>query len=78
MTLVLKWSSLRGTKVVLMGDAEDSNTCVPQDGAIGGQTNWLYKYLNTRYFRFPQDLTIQVRMLKAVGGLAALRATSGR
>ena len=23
-----------GTKVILMGDAEDSNTCVPQDGAI--------------------------------------------
>ncbi|WP_405233597.1 ATP-binding protein [Lentisalinibacter salinarum] len=53
-----------GTKVVLLGNDDDENTCGKPKDAPGGETNWLYKYLNTRYFRVPPNIRIQVRNLR--------------
>lgn len=53
-----------GTKVVLFGNHSDEETWRRPDGIPGGQTNWLYKYLNGRYFRIPDNITIRVRNLK--------------
>jgi hypothetical protein len=47
-----------------MGKDANENTCVKPEGALGGATNWLYKYLNTRYLRLPDHVRIQVRNLK--------------
>lgn len=51
-----------GTKVTLLGGSEDDNTCFPAED-VGGGMNWLNRYLTTRYFRIPDNLTIQVRKL---------------
>ncbi len=49
-----------GTKVILMGNSEDENTMLaPSDSP--SPSKWLSRYLNTRYFRFPEDVTIKVR-----------------
>jgi hypothetical protein len=51
-----------GTKVTLLGTSEENNTCFPPDDAGGGM-NWLITYLTGRYFRVPEDVKIQVRVL---------------
>jgi hypothetical protein len=51
-----------GTKVTLLGTSEDDNTCFPADGAGTGM-NWLITYLTGRYFRVPDNIKIQVRVL---------------
>lgn len=51
-----------GTKVTLLGASEDDNTCFPPDNAGGGM-NWLIRYLTGRYFRIPENIKIQVRVL---------------
>lgn len=51
-----------GTKVTLLGTSEDDNTCFPREDAGRGM-NWLITYLTGRYFRIPQQLRIQVRVL---------------
>lgn len=55
-----------GTKVVLLGNHPDDETWKPE-GIVGGRgaTNWLYKYLNTRYFTIPDGIRIQVRNLRS-------------
>jgi len=50
----------RGTKVVLYGWANDSNTMTPPEGAAS-PSRWVTKYLNTRYFRFPKNITVKAR-----------------
>ena len=49
-----------GTKVVLYGSANDSNTMASPDGAAS-PTKWIRKHLNTRYFRFPEGITVKAR-----------------
>jgi hypothetical protein len=49
-----------GTKVVLYGAAIDSNTMTPPEGAAS-PSRWVTKYLNTRYFRFPEGVTVKAR-----------------
>ena len=51
-----------GTKVTLLGTSEENNTCFPADDAGGGM-NWLITYLTGRYFRVPENIKIQVRVL---------------
>ena len=47
-----------GTAVVLIGASErDSHTFIP-DGAAN---KWLIKYLNDRYFAFPEQVSVRVR-----------------
>lgn len=53
-----------GTKVVLMGSTATDATWRKPEGLSGGDTNWLYKYLNTRYFKLPENITIRVRNLR--------------
>jgi hypothetical protein len=49
-----------GTKVVLLGDDELQNTALPPEKAPY-PTHWLVRYLNRRYFRFPEGITVKVR-----------------
>jgi len=49
-----------GTKVVLMGMSEADNTMKPPEGAPS-PSRWISKYLNTRYFRFPDGITVRAR-----------------
>lgn len=49
-----------GTKVVLLGRSEDENTMTHPDGAAA-PSRWISKYLNTRYFLFPKEITIKAR-----------------
>lgn len=51
-----------GTKVTLLGSGEDDNTCFPADDAGTGM-NWLIRYLTNRYFRIPDNVRLQVRVL---------------
>src|SRR5207249_2319870 len=53
--------SQSGTKVTLLGALEDENTCFPPDNT--GGMNWLIRYLTNRYFRLPDNLKLQVRVL---------------
>ncbi len=51
-----------GTKVTLLGTSEEDNTCFPPEDAGRGM-NWLITYLTGRYFRVPEHVKIQVRVL---------------
>jgi hypothetical protein len=46
-----------GTAVVLLGKREDEHTMKPD----GMPMKWLIKYLNSRFYRIPEDITIKVR-----------------
>jgi hypothetical protein len=46
-----------GTSVTLMGRVTNEDTFMP----LGAKNKWLIKYLNDRYFEFPEGITIQVR-----------------
>jgi hypothetical protein len=50
-----------GTKVTLLGDSEESNTCLPPENS--GGMNWLVRYLTNRFFRLPKNVKVQVRVL---------------
>jgi hypothetical protein len=49
-----------GTKVVLLGMFQDHNTMEPPEG-VEGRQRWITKYLNTRYFSFPEGVSVKVR-----------------
>lgn len=49
-----------GTKVILLGRSDDDDTMTPPTVAAS-PSRWIAKYLNTRYFRFPDDITVQAR-----------------
>lgn len=49
-----------GTKVVLMGSAEEENTMQAPPGAAS-PSRWISKYLNTRYFAFPEGVSVKAR-----------------
>jgi len=49
-----------GTKVVLNGLIDDSNTMIAPEGAAS-PSRWVTRYLNTRYFRFPEGITVKAR-----------------
>ena len=53
-----------GTEVTLMGAGEEANTAMP-----AGTTSptWISKYLNSRYYRFPQVRTVRVDEASLVG-----------
>ena len=50
-----------GTKVTLLGKSKDDNTCFPPEE--GGGMNWLITFLIGRYFRIPENIKIQARVL---------------
>jgi len=49
-----------GTMVALLGNHEDENTMTAPVSAAS-PSRWISKYLNTRYFRFPDNVTIKAR-----------------
>lgn len=49
-----------GTMVTLLGDNDTENTMLPPENAIGG-VRWLVRYLNRRFLRFPDGVTVRVR-----------------
>ena len=53
-----------GTEVTLLGQNEESNTAMP-----AGVTSpaWISKYLNSRYYRFPQAATVRVNEASLAG-----------
>jgi hypothetical protein len=49
-----------GTMVVLLGNDPDADTLVPPEGSPS-PSRWITRYLNTRYFRFPERVTVKAR-----------------
>lgn len=49
-----------GTRVVLLGTADEHNTIEPPTGAAL-PSRWVNRYLSTRYFRFPTEIDIKAR-----------------
>jgi hypothetical protein len=49
-----------GTKVVLYGNSPDADTLTAPDGAPS-PSRWVTRYLNTRYYRFPEGITVKAR-----------------
>ncbi len=49
-----------GTKVVLLGDRDDANT-VQALANTPSPSRWISKYLNTRFYRFPDGITVKAR-----------------
>ncbi len=49
-----------GTKVVLLGMSDAESTMKAPEGAPS-PSRWISKYINTRYFRFPDGVTIRAR-----------------
>jgi len=49
-----------GTKVVLLGNSQDADTMTAPEGAAS-PSRWISKYLNTRYFRFPDGIAVRAR-----------------
>ena len=49
-----------GTRVVLLGMSEDADTMAAPAGS-SSPSRWVAKYLNGRYFRFPEGITIKSR-----------------
>lgn len=51
-----------GTRVTLLGMTAEEDTMLAPAEARGGQENWLYQYLNTRFFKLPDDIEVQARI----------------
>lgn len=49
-----------GTMVVLLGKTDDDNTMEPPPGTPM-RSRWILRYLNTRYFTFPEGVTVRTR-----------------
>jgi hypothetical protein len=62
----------QGTKVVLLGRSEEDNTLQPE----GRADCWISKYLNGRYFQFPEGVTVRAR--EGVGPAGKLRTLTGQ
>lgn len=54
-----------GTAVTLMGLTGNEHTVLAPEGAGATGMKWLAKYLNQRYFEFPDSITIRARELPA-------------
>ena len=50
----------RGTKIVLHGNSATQNTMEPPP-ETPSPSRWVSKYLNTRYYRFPDGVTVKAR-----------------
>lgn len=51
---------IHGTKVILCGASDTENTMVAPKGAAS-PSRWFTKYINTRYFAFPEGVTVRAR-----------------
>ncbi len=51
-----------GTRVIVLGRSEDDETFLPPP-SVTSKDRWLLKYLNTRYFKIPEGITIRCQDL---------------
>ena len=51
---------MHGTRVILKGKSDTEDTMQAPEGA-SSPSRWISKYLNTRYFRFPESITVKSR-----------------
>jgi hypothetical protein len=49
-----------GTKIILYGNAESDDTLTAPEGSAS-PSRWISKYLNGRYFRFPDSVDVRAR-----------------
>ncbi|HYE06703.1 MAG TPA: ATP-binding protein [Planctomycetota bacterium] len=49
-----------GTKITLFGNDENANTMEAPEGTPS-PSRWISKYLNSRYYRFPEGITVKAR-----------------
>jgi hypothetical protein len=49
-----------GTMVVLLGNSDDEDTMTPPAGTPM-RSRWILRYLNTRYFKFPEGIQVKAR-----------------
>jgi hypothetical protein len=57
-----------GTVVILLGNQENEDTAqAPAEAAV--PSHWIARYLNTRYFRFPEGVTVRARDFEEKAGL---------
>jgi hypothetical protein len=49
-----------GTMVILLGNITEADTMTPPEGTAS-PSRWVTKYLNTRYFRFPEGIKVRAR-----------------
>jgi len=49
-----------GTMVILLGNETDQDTMQPSEGTPS-PSRWIARYLNTRYFRFPEGVVVKAR-----------------
>lgn len=49
-----------GTMVILLGNSSEEHTMKPPSGAAS-PSRWIAKYLNTRYFKFPEGFSVRAR-----------------
>lgn len=49
-----------GTKVILMG-AQDSDSTIAPPADVASPSRWISKYLNSRYFLFPDKVSVKAR-----------------
>lgn len=49
-----------GTMVLLLGNSEDENTMRAPNG-VPSPSRWISKYLNTRYFKLPDNINLRAR-----------------
>lgn len=50
-----------GTRVTLFGMSFGQDTMLPPPDVLGGRDFWILNYLNTRYFRVPEGISILAR-----------------
>jgi hypothetical protein len=55
-----EWIKDHGTKVVLLGNSPEETTTIAPEG-FTARDRWINKYLNTRYFRIRDGITISAR-----------------
>ncbi|MEH6488241.1 ATP-binding protein [Hyphomonas oceanitis] len=51
-----------GTRVTLLGMTLEEDTMQPPPEARGGRENWVFQYLNTRFFDVPESVDLQARI----------------
>ena len=51
-----------GTRVTLLGMSMGEDTMLPPKDTRGGRENWIYQYLNTRFFEVPKNVDLLGRI----------------
>jgi hypothetical protein len=66
-----------GTRVILYGTETSSNTMKPPPTSLAKGVRWIGRYLSTRYFSFPETVSIKVREFSRIDPAEWPKAPSG-